>query len=479
VKKVNKSENLEQRVFNFIQQNKLIEGGKLLVAVSGGPDSICLLHILYSLREKLGIELHVVHLNHKLRGEESKADALYVKEIAKLLGLSFTIGARDASLHQKKHHLSLEEAAREVRYSFFAEVARKFSVDSVAVGHTQDDHVETILMHLIRGSGIYGLTGLLPLSHLHIGKHNLEVVRPLLNMSREETQAYCRKYDLAPRMDSSNISPSHLRNRIRMQLVPLLKTYNPNITDSLLRTSSIASEWHDFLDSAGNIAWENVIRLEKDAVVISKGKFLNLHPALQRHLLRKAIATIRAGTANPLKDIEAIHIQEIMSLLNKPAGKIIHLPYNLIFSVEYDKYLLSTDLATLSPFPKFNGETNLNVPGNTKFNHWSVKADLTTPEQIKKSGDFTAYLDFDKVGSSLTVRNHQAGDRFQPLGMNRLKKLGEFMIDARIPHAWRRDIPIVHSTNQIIWLVGYRIDERMKVTSGTKRVLKISFKALD
>lgn len=468
---------LERRVLGFIRRHDLLKGGTLLVAVSGGPDSVCMLLILYKLRDELGISLHVVHLDHQLRGAESEVDARYVSELVRHLNLPATIEARDVLSYQKKYRLSPEEAAREVRYSFIAEVAVKLKAGRVAVGHTLDDNTETILMHLIRGSGTRGMAGLQPSSHWHMGNLSLELVRPLLPVSREETQAYCREHELAPRTDSTNLSLSPLRNKIRLQLLPLLKSYNPNIAEALLRTASIAGEEQDLIGSLGNIAWESTARVENNTVVIKKDEFTALHPALQRHLIRMAIETIRTGAANPLKDIESVHVEEIKDALHKPAGKVIHLPYGLVFSVEYDRYLLGTDPAALSPFPPLDGDTRLAVPGSTFAGKWQIRTDIIKPAQMKKPGDFTAYFDFDKTGKLLTVRSCRAGERFQPLGMDSLKKLGRFMIDARVPHAWRDRIPVVSNNRQIVWLMGYRIDERVKVTEATKRALRIRFKA--
>ena len=500
---------LEQRVLNFIRQNNLIPDKKpLLVAVSGGPDSVCLLHLLGQLRNELRLNLHVAHLDHQLRGEESEADARYVIELARRLDIPATVEARDVLSYRNKYRLSLEEAAREVRYTFFSELAKTIGADRVAVGHTQDDHIETILMHLIRGSGTGGLRGLQPVNQWQLGSSRITVIRPLLTVSRVETAAYCERYKLAPHIDSTNLSMSPLRNKIRLQLLPLLKEYNPAIAEALQRTANIAEDETALIERLGDIAWERIVKIKNNTVSIDKESFTGVHPAVQRYLIRKAIEQLVGN----LKDIEAHHIEDILSALHKPAGKTIQLPYSLVFVVEYDRYLLGTDPATLSPFPPFKGEFTLNVPGKTKVNGWMVKTDvievksgaspldeaiqgvslknssyfpLPLRERIKVRGlgksekpqtnRFTAYFDFDKTGDKLTVRPYRTGDRFQPLGMSESKKLGEFMIDDRVPHAWRNRIPIVCSPAQIMWVVGYRIDERVKVTEKMKRVVRVVF----
>ena len=464
---------LPELVFKFIMAHRLIpEGGKVVAAVSGGPDSVCLLHILLGLRDKPGVALHVAHLNHQLRGDESDADANYVTDLAQRLGLPATVEKRDVKAYQKSERLSLEEAAREVRYNFLADVARATGADAVAVGHTLDDHIETILMHLIRGSGTRGLRGLQPSSQWRPGKVALNVIRPLLKMSREETVAYCRRHRLKPRLDTSNLSLSPLRNRIRQQLIPLLQSYNPQVGDALLRTARIASDDLAALEEAALKLGGNIVTEQERTVILDRERFIKLPPALQRHLLRAAMEKLVGN----LMDIESRHIEEVLTSLRKPAGKIITLPDGLVFAIEYDRYLLGSDPAALSPFPDIKKEHDLQIPGATILPGWRVMADVIDRKQVADDGDsYTACFDLDRTGDKLTVRPRRPGDRFQPLGMSQPKKLNEFMIDSKIPRAWRRRVPIICSPEQIIWVAGWRIDERAKVTKGTKQVLRLEF----
>jgi len=514
-------ESLELRVLRFIQEHQLLSGGQpLLVAVSGGPDSVCLLRILIELQDELGVKLHVAHLNHQLRGTEAEADAQYVSDIANRLGIPATVESRDVKGYQAQQHISLEEAAREVRYTFLAQVAESIGASQVVVGHTTDDHIETILMHLIRGTGTRGLRGLQPMVTWQFSGRSLTIVRPLLSVSREETASYCHHYQLMPRIDASNLLLSPLRNKIRHQLLPLLRSYNPRIADALLRTARIAGDDLAFLDGEVSRVWSEVAQGQENVITLDKERFLELPPALQRHLLRTSIEKLLGN----LKDIETRHIEEIMDALTKPAGKRLSLPGSLIFSVEYSRYLIGSDPAALSPFPRLDAEFTLKVPGETELPGWHVEATTINLEQMAGRGKsegasapweattslikgsvkgrspftnysspspskergtkgvrsidnlFTAYLDLDKTGGELVVRTRRRGDRFQPLGMSQPKKLGEFMIDARIPRAWRGRIPIVCSPRQILWVVGWHIDERVKVAQDTKRVLCLKFK---
>ncbi len=495
-------EPLEQRVLHFIKEHHLASNQHcLLVAVSGGQDSVCLLHILFQLRQELNIELHVAHLNHQLRGAESDGDAQYVAHLAQQLGILVTVGQRDVRAYQVQRHTSLEEAAREVRYTFLAQVAKSIGTDRVAVGHTTDDQLETILMHLVRGTGTRGLRGLQPSNLWQSSGSSLTVIRLLLQISRQETASYCQDHQLMPRMDASNLSLSPLRNRIRLELLPLLENYNPRVGEALLRSARIASDDLAFLEEESARLWGRVAQRQGETVSLDKERFLELPSALKRHLLRAAIERLLGN----LKDIEARHIEEIIAALTKPAGKRLSLPGGLVFAVEYNQYLLGADAAALSPFPVLRKEFVLKLPGETLFSGWRVEATIIDPsvaaekpemattsltsllhtiegKEMKGRGltsdNFTAYFDLDKVGGKVAVRCRQPGDKFQPLGMSQPKKLGEFMIDAKIPHAWRQRIPVVCSPEHILWVVGWRIDDRVKVTKSTRRILRLTFKCL-
>ncbi len=492
---------LESLVLRFIQEHHLVLPSEpLLVAVSGGPDSVCLLHILVKLQDELGIRLHVAHLNHQLRGADSEGDAQYVAELANRLGIPATIERRDVKAYRAQQRLSLEEAAREVRYTFLTEVAKSIGASRAAVGHTSDDHVETILMHLVRGSGTRGLRGLQPCSGWQCQGSSLTVIRPLLSISREDTVSCCRRHQLMPRLDVSNLSLSPLRNRIRLELLPLMQSYNPQVTEALLRMAQIARDDLDFINEESKQLWEQIAQERENTIILNRERFLELPRALKRHLLRVAIEKLIG-----LKDIETRHIDQLVAALNKPAGRKISLPEGLSFVVEYDRYLLGLDPAALSPFPIMEGEFALAIPGETHLPGWQVEATVLDPSAVKGkleganapsktttplpldkgkgtkgiglvNNDFTAYFDRDKTGDRLTVRARQRGDRFQPLGMSQPKKVGEFMIDARIPQAWRGRIPLVCSPGQIVWIVGWRIDERVKVTEATRQVLCLEFK---
>ena len=470
-----RNEPLQGRVLRFIRRYRLISGQEMLVVgVSGGRDSVCLLHILAGLSSQLGLKLHVAHLNHGLRGAESDADAQYVSDLASRLGLSATIGQRDVAGYRLRHGLSPEEAAREVRYDFLAEVAASMDTHLVAVGHTADDQAETILMHLVRGAGTRGLRGMQPVGAWKSapGHTQLTVVRPLLEVSHEQTEAYCRAHELQPRSDSSNLWPAYLRNRLRSEALPVLQAFNPRLRETLLRTGRVMADEFAFLSEQVAQVWDDVVSKEGDMLALDGEKLAALHPALQRHLLRAAVEHFQGS----LRDIEADHIEQMMAALVKSAGKRLALPGGLIFWIDYGRCLLGYVPAALCPLPPLQEEHRLKVPGETLLPGWKVRASIEpSSSQAGHGGGFAARLDFEVAGSDLVVRGRRQGDRFQPLGMVLTKKLQDFMVDAKIPGVWRDQVPLVSSPRHIIWVVGWRIDDRAKVTVATKQVLQLSF----
>lgn len=471
-----KEKTLEQRVVNFIQEHNLFSAGdKLVVAVSGGADSVCLLHILARWRKEPGVELHVAHLNHQLRGAESDSDASYVSDLAHKLGVPATIERRDVAVYRDQKGGSLEEAAREVRYSFLAEVTRRIGTSKVAVGHARDDHIETVMMHLLRGVGTAGLRGLQPRSVLQYSENGgqLEVVRPLLEVTRQETLDYCQRYNLAPRSDSSNASLSFLRNRVRLELLPMLRSYNPGVDKALLRLADIAGDDISFIEEQASLLWKELAREGGDVIYLDISKMVTSPRAMQRQIFRRAVKQLRGN----LKDVEADHIETMMDFLSKPAGKKLCLPDGLTLSTEYGRLVLASAQASICPLPPLKGISNINIPGETDLPGWRVRADIIQ-EVVGDDNGLVASFDLDKVGKELTVRRRRPGDRFQPLGMSQTKKLQDFMVDSRIPRSWRDRVPLICSPRQILWVVGWRIDDRVKATENTKEILRLQFERL-
>jgi len=452
-------------------------GDRVVVGVSGGPDSLCLLHLLHGLREELGITLHVAHLHHALRGEEADEDARFVERVATSWGLPSTVEKRDVPAYAEREKLAIEQAARQVRYTFLAEVAKRVGASSVAVGHNADDQVETVIMHWLRGAGTAGLRGMRPLQRWPLPGIDLRLARPLLEIPREEIEAYCQEHRLRPRFDRSNLDTTYYRNRIRHELLPLLEEYNPNIREVIRRAALIIADDHHYLASQGQRAWEKVVSEMEGALVFDLKAWGQLHPSLQRQLLRRAIRNLRSD----LRNIDWVHIEEARRALGeKPAGTEVTLPRGLSLFRSYDTFVIG-DMIPLPAMPLIEEEMKIAVPGRTPLPDWHLITEVLAGEQRKvealdNQDPWQGYLDLDQVGQDLILRGRKPGDRFQPLGMGgRSKPLREFMIDAKIPYHIRDMLPLVVSPQNIVWVAGYRIDERARVTERTERVLKIWF----
>jgi tRNA(Ile)-lysidine synthase len=296
----------------------------------------------------------------------------------------------------------------------------------------------------------------------------------MLYITKEETIDYCQQFGLEPKTDASNLDLSPLRNKIRLKLLPLMQGYNSNIANALLRLSASAGDELEYLDGQVEELWNKVVTREGDVITLDREGLRNVHPALMRHLLRRCLERLLGN----LKDIESRHIEDMLSLVEKPSGRRVNLPYGLVFMVGYDSYWLGKEDDLPSPFLPLNGEYPLNISGMTDLQGWRVDVRIV-PAFDRDDNPLVAYMDADAAGSNLSVRTWKRGDRFQPFGMGCEKKLGEFMIDARIPRLWRHNIPLVVSSSGIVWLAGYRLDERVKVTSKTGRVLRLEFKRIE
>lgn len=459
----------------FLERQGLFRPGeRVVVGVSGGPDSLCLLHALWSLREKRGLELLVAHCHHQLRGEEAERDAAAVAHLAQQLGLSLVLERVPVAQYRRAHHLSLEEAARELRYAFFSRVVRAQGAVGVAVGHTADDQVETILLHWLRGSGLGGLRGMQPRTWYRVAGEGepLQIFRPLLEVSRQETEAYCAAAGLSPLQDSSNRDLRPLRNRVRWELLPRLRQLNPHIGQTLLRLSRSVGEDLALIEGLADAAWRELATEEAGLVRFPTAKLLGLLPALRRRLLLRAAGHL----LGPGKGPSALQVEAMLAALTKPVGTRIDLTGGFSFQIEYGSCQLSLRARSPVLFPPEERVYRIPLPGCLKAWGWKVActAHDSPREPQEEAGPWRAELDAEAVGEELWLRTRRPGDRFQPLGMDRPKKLQDFFVDAKVPRARRDQVPLVESPRGIVWVVGHRIAEWAKVTPQTKRVLSLT-----
>ena len=467
----------------------------MVVGVSGGPDSLCLLHALNRLRDDYGIELHAAHLDHCLRGEESKEDAAFVARLAKEWGLPATVEARDVSCLARESKLAIEEAARQARYSFLAQVALAVGAKRIAVGHNADDQTETIVMHWLRGAGLAGLRGMSPqteLGGMRLGAAwpdrpslHLQLIRPLLETSRAEIEAYCREHGLKPRFDRSNLDTTYYRNRLRHELIPYLESYNPNIRQVLRRSAQVIGDDYDLLQAELERVWPTVVSSESgEAITFDLERWRVLPTSQQRSTLREAIHRLRRS----LRNINWIHIENALPALRaKPAGTQVTLPQGLMLSIGYHDFTVADEgYVPEVDWPLLLVESlPVAVPGVTEMpdSGWCLEAAVFEREEFSENhldnpNPWQAFLDYESTGRELVLRQRGLGDRFQPLGLGgHEKSLHTFMIDHKIPRSLRGFVPIVASPRHIVWVAGWRIDERARITESTERILHLAFRS--
>ena len=453
----------------FITENSMIQDGEtVLVAVSGGADSIALLYGLHELQQQLNCHLHVVHLNHCLR-ENSSEDAEFVHTHANRLGLPITSHIADMRNLAEEWNLSIETAGRRARYEFFDTVCTDIGASKVALGHQKDDIAETVLMNLIRGGGSDGLKGIVP---FRAGKY----IRPLLTFTRQEIDAYLKSICIVPKEDPTNSDRYHLRNRIRHELLPLLKSdYNPNIMDGLNRTAAVVGSEAVLLDEITDQAFKHCLLAESQStcIVLNREKFLHNHIAIQRRIIRHSVFQV-IGTS---RDFSFDHNKSILEIVNseKPNAKIT-LPNGMQFSRAYEKLYFEENTQETKDY-----EYPLNIPGTTSIDALNTEI-ISKVQNISDSvplpianGKFAAMLDFCKIKSPLQVRNRRMGDRIQPHGMHGTKKIKDYFIDMKVPNSERNRIPMLVCGNDILWVVGFTTNEAYKIQSETHKCLHLQY----
>jgi tRNA(Ile)-lysidine synthase len=465
---------LERRVLRYIQGHALFSAAqRALLAVSGGPDSTALLLVLAHLAASGGLKLDLclAHFDHGLRPQaEREAERAFLSGLAAKLGLPLLLGQGDVRAHARQQRLSAEEAARELRYRFLAEQAEKEAISVVATGHTADDQAETVLMHLVRGSGLTGLAGMRPSSSWPFpGHQDLFLVRPLLTVRRGETERYCQEEGLSPCLDATNLLLGPLRNRIRHQLLPLLRRYNPRIDSALLRLAAATASDLAYLEETATAFWHALAVTDKGSVGFRRSELVALSPAMRDRLLQAACQQLLADAGQ----IEAVHIRSMVEALAKPAGSRLSLPGGLAFSVDGESVRLTLGreaAAMVRPIP----ETPLAVPGRTRVAGWRIEAQVLPADRVEVGADaYEAFLDYQAVGSQLAVRSRRRGDRFRPLGLGGEKKLQDYLVDAKVPKDERDGVLLVCAPWGIAWVVGHRIDERARIGGSTRTVLHL------
>jgi tRNA(Ile)-lysidine synthase len=518
--------NVLQQVQETVKAHDLLDPGDgVVVGLSGGPDSLCLLHVLRRLGTTYRLRLHVAHLNHGTRGEASDADAEFARRTAVEWGLPVTVAERDVPGLASDHGLAFEEAARRVRYAFLARVAESIGASKIAVGHNADDQAETVLMHFLRGSGLAGLRGMLPVTPItdyrllepfteqeaggkkqkatgsaspgpgrgqHRQPGDLEhgswassrIIRPLLEVPRVDIERYCTEHDLRPRFDRSNLDTTYFRNRLRHELLPELETYNPNIRERLCHTATVVAADYDLLVRLRREAWDRIVREgRQDAIVFDQAAWQALPVALQRATLRHATYWLRRS----LRDVTFVHVENARQVaLEGETGKQATLPMGLALSVGYETLAVG-EAGEIGPPPDepllwSDRPLPVPLPGTTPLpeSDWILESRILerwdVDEITATDHPWTAYLDAEALPQPIVLRPRRRGDRLRPYGMaGQSVKVSALMINLKIPQAWRDHAPLLVAGDEVVWLCGHRIAHGVAVGSQTHRVARFQF----
>jgi len=490
-----------EKVTAFIDRHQLLpSAGEIVVGVSGGADSLCLLHLLRRLcgpgLTYPGVTLRAAHLNHMLRGEESERDARVVAEVAAGWGIPFTPGSVDVLALARAEKRSLEDAARLARYRFLRSVARG---RSIAVAHHADDQVETLLLHWLRGSGLSGMVGMLP--------RQQDIIRPLLEITRAETLAYCAEQNITPLEDQSNTDPHFLRNRVRHEVLPLLQELNPGIQQTLLRNAEVMRVDLHWLDTQVESCWDNIVISEQATEIrLDVPALLSLHLSLQRHLLRRVTARLYGGQS-PLEPRHLLLIEHLLGLSNTDRQeRELHLPRQLHACLQSGELIFVRQSANAEKIPiQLNPQTGadevyLPVPGEILLpgTPWRISAEIITEQQesnilqalrqerwaevwrlLEPPTPHAVYIDGTTTGERLRVRTRRPGDRIQPLGMIAEKKVKDIFINSHLSRSARAATPLIFSDTHCLWVAGVCLDHRVRLTGETRRVLRLSISYIE
>jgi tRNA(Ile)-lysidine synthase len=462
----------ENKIFHTVKETiarygMFAPGDSVLVAVSGGPDSVALLHLLIAMAGEYSLQLAIAHLNHCLRVPESDRDAEFVSALAGKFSLPFYLEKKDVRAFQRRRRLSLEEAARQVRYAFYDAVASKDGYNKIATGHHSDDNAELVLMNLLRGSGPLGLSGIAPV-------RDDKIVRPLIHLKRSEILDYNSENKIAFVTDISNTDPSFRRNKIRHHLIPeLKKSYNPAIVDSLNRLAEILLAEDQWMDEALEPVFnECVLNRKAERISLAIPGVNGMGPAVARRIIRKAIFSVKQD----LRRITFLHVNAVLELAKKDQvcgsldlpGGIRVIKDTAVLTIRKEALESQADFSDYRHTIAGEGTTSIKE-AKVAIKLVEIRAD-EVPD-FKASGKHRAFFDRDCLRFPLVVRNFRPGDRFSPLGVDGTQKLKKYFINNKIPVRQRKICPLLLSENKIIWVAGHRIDNSVKLGPKTRHVL--------
>lgn len=444
---------MKKKVLNYIQMHRLIQKGEtLIIGVSGGADSVCLLHLLVNIKETMNIQLQVIHIHHGLRGIEADRDAAFVEELCKQWGVPCFVIRKDVTAFAKSRKLSEEEAGRILRYEVFCEYAERDSKSSIVIAHHKDDVVETILHNFVRGSGLRGLSG--------ISVKRGRIIRPLLCCTRVEILEYLKQSKVAFCEDSTNQLDLYTRNKIRLKLIPVLNEVNNNAQENILNTAEIMREADEFFEQEAEQVLEQFLVESADGVGIDINILKSYKPVIQKYIIMKMLDIVCGGR----KDLGFKHVQAVLGLADKEVGKKIALPYEQTAWKDYK-------ILWIEHKKQIGVKT---ITGDVPVNAFQYQLILYQKHMKIPKNKYTKWFDYDKIKDALTIRWRQTGD-YITLPDGGRKTVKSYMIDQKIPCCQREQIPLVTEGHHVLWIVGYRISEYFKVTEHTRKILQIQY----
>lgn len=456
------------KVLEYIRKNQMLEtGDKVIVGVSGGADSVCLLFLLKTYAPQLGISLEVVHMEHGIRGKESLQDAEYVENLCRRWEIPFHLYHRNVPSLAKEWKCSEEEAGRKVRYEAFEEVRQKVSAQKIAVAHNQDDQAETILFHLARGSGLRGLCGILPVRD--------RIIRPLLCLSRREIEKILKEQQIPFCTDATNGEPVYARNRIRLNLLPLMESeLNPRAAQHIAQAGERLWKLEAYFQEEAAKRTDVLVRWEKGKLYLDRTAFLQEPEALREYILKECLH--RTAPEEGGKDLEAVHLAALGKLAASQSGRYLDLPGGILAGTEGGALVFGRKEKE-AVFPEEEcGETEaaLVIPGETRYGKLRILTEILEgkPEIIPEKM-YTKWFDYDTINDTVRLRKRQAGDYLTVTASGGRKTLKKYFIDEKIPAGRRQEIPLLADGEHILWVIGHRISEAYKVSEKTQRVLKV------
>ena len=452
---------MQNYVRDAIQENHLLtKGDRCIIAVSGGADSMGLLHALIRLNGIFKVSYRVVHVHHGLRGAEADRDANFVRSTCERYNIPCKIIQVKVSEFAAEHKLSTEEAARYLRYQALETEAGRWEMEDdtqkqvkIAVAHNKEDNAETILMQMARGSGLKGVAGMSPIRG--------RIIRPLLNVSRKDIEAYLIKEEESWINDSTNAESDYTRNRIRHDILPLfISEVNAASVDNITRAGRLAGLADQYLTKSAEEVLKLISEPYKNGCKIPVKEFIKQDYIIRNYMIRKLLSEVNRS----MKNITARHIEDIAELANMESGKHIDLPYRLVAERIYD------DIAI---YRKESLNAMQSDAEEEKQTYFTFRTFPYRGEKVPE-GKYTKWFDYDKIDDLMDVRFRQPGDTLELKGVG-TKALRTYMTDAKIPQEERDNIPVIAAGSNVMWLVGYRISERYKVDKNTQIVMEIKY----